>query len=322
MDVRRGIAGLGRALIASGVLILLFVAYQLWGTGLSEARAQDELQAEFEQLLDTTTTSTTARPGTTVPGATTTTARPNVPPPPPEGEAVAVMRIPKIDVEKFIVEGVGVADLKKAPGHYPTTPMPGQPGNSAIAGHRTTYGAPFYRIDELQPGDQIFVTTRQGRFEYSVTSTRVVSPSQVEVLAPTEDNRLTLTTCHPRFSARQRLIVVAALKGEAAEAPPPPPVEDVAGEVEPGDLPEEPEEEPEEPVEEETIDGAGLSGDPAARTPTLLWGLGAAAVALAVWLVARKSRRRWAVYIVGALPFLAVLFMFFENMARLFPANI
>ena len=319
MDVRRGIAGLGRTLIATGILILLFVAYQLWGTGLSEARAQDELQAEFEQLLDTTTT--TARPGTTIPGATTTTARRDVPPPPPEGEAVAIMRIPKLDLEKAIVEGVGVADLKKAPGHYPTTPMPGQPGNAAIAGHRTTYGAPFYRFDELQPGDQIFVTTRQGRFEYTVTSTQVVSPSQVEVLAPTEDNRLTLTTCHPRFSARQRLIVVAALKGEAAEAPPPPPVEDVADSVEPEDIPEEPEEVEEEPAE--TIDGAGLSGDPAARTPTLLWGLAAAAVALVIWLIARKFRRaRWPIYAAGALPFLAVLFMFFENMARLFPANI
>ena len=317
MDVRRGIAGLGRTLIASGILILLFVAYQLWGTGLSEARAQDELQAEFEELLDTTTTSTTARPGTTVPGATTTTALRNVPPPPPEGEAVAIIRIPKIDVEKAIVEGVGVADLKKGPGHYPTTPMPGQPGNAAVAGHRTTYGAPFYRVDELQPGDPIFVTTRQGRFEYTVTSTRVVSPKQVEVLAPTQDNRLTLTTCHPRFSARQRLIVVAALKGEAAEAPPLPPVDDVTDDVEPDD---------EEPIEEdplETIDGESLSGDPAARTPTLLWGLAAAAVALAVWLVARKFRRaRWPIYAVGALPFLVVLFMFFENMARLFPANI
>lgn len=316
MDVRRGVAGLGRTLIASGTLILLFVAYQLWGTGLSEARAQEELQAEFEQLLETTT-STTARPGTTVPGATTTTALRNAPPPPPEGEAVAIIRIPKIDLEKAVVEGVGVADLKKAPGHYPSTPMPGQPGNAAIAGHRTTYGAPFFRLDELQAGDPIFVTTRQGRFEYTVTSTQVVSPKQVEVLAPTQDNRLTLTTCNPKYSARQRLIVVAALKGEAAEAPPPSPADDVTDDVVPGD------EEPEEPDPTETIDGESLSGDPAARTPTLLWGLGAAAVALAVWLVARKARRaRWPVYAVGALPFLAVLFMFFENMARLFPANI
>ena len=315
VDVRRGIAGLGRALIASGILILLFVAYQLWGTGLSEARAQDELQSEFEELLGTTTT--TARPGTTVPGATTTTVRRNVPPPPPEGEAVAIMRIPRLDLEKAIVEGVGVADLKKAPGHYPTTPMPGQPGNAAIAGHRTTYGAPFYRLDELQPGDQIFVTTRQGRFEYEVTSTQIVSPKQVEVLAPTSDNRLTLTTCHPRFSARQRMIVVAALKGEAAEAPPPPPARDVTDEVEPEDVPED------EPEPTQTIDGESLSGDPAARTPTLLWGIAAAAVALVIWLIARKFRRaRWPIYAVGALPFLLVLFMFFENMARLFPANI
>lgn len=314
VDVRRGIAGLGRTLITTGVLILLFVAYQLWGTGLSEARAQDQLKGQFEELLGTEgSTTTTRRPGTTVAGATTTTARPNVPPPPPEGEAVAIIRIPKIDVEKAIVEGVGVGDLKKGPGHYPTTPMPGQPGNAAVAGHRTTYGAPFYRLDELQPGDPIFVTTRQGRFEYEVTESRIVTPRQVEVLAPTEDNRLTLTTCHPRFSARQRLIVIAALKGEAADAPPP-----RAGGEEPEVLPED-----EEPSEEETIDGAGLSGDPAARTPTLLWAIATAAVALVVWSVAKKFRRaKWPIYAVGALPVLAVLFMFFENMARLFPANI
>src|SRR5207302_2511071 len=103
------------------------------------------------------------------------------------------------------------------------TPMPGQPGNAAIAGHRTTYGAPFFNLNELQPGDPIFVTTRQGRFRYEVRETRTVSPSQLSVLNPTPDNRLTLTTCNPRFSASQRLVVVSQLIGEAAEPSPPPP---------------------------------------------------------------------------------------------------
>lgn len=310
MDVRRGIAGLGRALIATGVLILLFVAYQLWGTGLSEARAQDELKGKFEQSLDSGDTPGDAT-STTVAGATSTTAPRDVPPPPPEGEAVAIIRIPRIDVEKAVVEGVGVEDLKKAPGHYPSTPMPGQPGNAAIAGHRTTYGAPFYRLDELRPGDPIFVTTRQGRFRYEVRETKIVTPQQVEVLDPTEDNRLTLTTCNPRFSARQRLIVIASLIGEAAE---PAPVRDPAEDGDGGE---------ELPADGTTIDGESLSGDPAARTPTLLWGLAAGVTALAIWLVARRFRKlRWPVYLVSSPAFLAVLFMFFENMARLFPANI
>ena len=84
--------------------------------------------------------------------------------------------IPKIGVDKIVVEGVGRNDLRKGPGHYPDTPMPGQPGNAAIAGHRTTYGAPFNRIDELEPGDEILVTTLQGPFTYEVTGTEIVTP--------------------------------------------------------------------------------------------------------------------------------------------------
>ena len=113
-------------------------------------------------------------------------------------------------------------DLKKAPGHYPGTPMPGEPGNSAIAGHRTTYGAPFYDLSELVPGDAIMVTTRVGEFRYEVDNLQVVSPEAIEVLNPTEDNRLTLTTCNPRYSASERLIVDAKLVSAPVTPPPPP----------------------------------------------------------------------------------------------------
>ena len=98
--------------------------------------------------------------------------------------------------------------------------MPGQPGNSAIAGHRTTYGAPFFRLDELELGDPILVSTAQGRFRYEVSEKTVVTPSHVEVLDPTPDNRLTLTTCEPRFSNAKRLIVVAKLIGQAVRRAP------------------------------------------------------------------------------------------------------
>ncbi|MDP1454848.1 class E sortase, partial [Peribacillus frigoritolerans] len=101
-------------------------------------------------------------------------------------------------------------------------------GNSAIAGHRTTYGAPFNRIDELVPGDEIAITTPQGEFTYVVIPAPgetdqawwIVDPSQVEVLADAGDNRLTLTACHPKYSAKQRIIVAATLKTEPAQAVP------------------------------------------------------------------------------------------------------
>ena len=298
VDVRRVIGGVGRALIAAGVLILLFVAYQLWGTGLAEARSQHKLTKQFRQVL------AQPRPKPVTPGTPGDTP---APPPAPGGEAVAILKIPKIGVEKAIVQGVGLADLKKGPGHYPTTPLPGEPGNAAIAGHRTTYGAPFFNLDELKPGDPILVTTRQGRrFRYEVTESKVVSPKETSVLQKTDDNRLTLTTCNPRFSASQRLIVVAALKGEALEPPPPAP--------EPQD-PAQP-----KPVTLEESEAAGLSGRNAANGPALLWGFLAALVALLTWLAGR-AWRRWPAYLLGSPVFLVVLFVFFENFSRLLPSN-
>lgn len=329
-------AGIGRTFIASGVLILLFVAYQLWGTGISEARAQDRLRAEFLDALRSTTTSTTSTT-TGPPGSTTTTAEGSADPAgstasststtaapapapraTPTGEAVAIIRIPKIGIEKFVVEGVSVGALKKAPGHYPSTPLPGQPGNAAIAGHRTTYGAPFYRLDELSPGDRIEVTTKQGEFVYRVTGTKIVRPSQNEVLAPTDDNRLTLTTCHPRFSAAQRMIVTASLTDEPVEAPPPPvTVPEAPPEEIPGD---EPVEDP--PVEDvPTLDEASVSGESVSKWPALGWGALAAVIWLVTWLLSKRWGRLPA-YAMGVPVFLVVLFVFFENFARLLPANV
>ncbi len=288
MDVRRAIAALGRALIISGVLILLFVVYQLWGTGLAEGRSQDRLTKSFNQVL-----AAPPRPGADVPA----------PPPAPEGEAVALIKIPKIDVEKAVVEGVGLPELKKGPGHFPATPMPGQPGNSAMAGHRTTYGAPFFRLDEMVPGDPILVTTRQGAFRYEVVERKVVSPDETEVLNPTDDNRLTLSTCEPRFSAARRLIVVAMLKGEAAQPPP--------------EQPTQPSGPPSSLAESER---AGLSGRNAANGPAIAWGVAAALMGLLTWLVGRLWRR-WPAYLLGTPVFMVVLFFFFENFSRLLPSN-
>ena len=144
---------------------------------------------------------------------------------PDAGEALGRITIPAIDVHAIVVVGVGTEDLRKGPGHYGSTPLPGQPGNAAIAGHRTTYGAPFGRIDELAPGDRIIVETLQGTFVYRVVQHSddlagrgighsIVAPSAVEVLDDYGDNRLTLTSCHPKYSSRQRIVVQATLVGE------------------------------------------------------------------------------------------------------------
>src|SRR5207248_9969524 len=186
-------------------------------------------------------------------------------------------------------------DLKKGPGHYPTTPMPGQKGNAAIAGHRTTYGHPFYDLDSLKPGDKIFVTTHQDSFEHDVDHTTVVDPHDVAVLDPTPDNRLTLTTCNPRFSAAQRLIIVAELKGTGRE---PSPI------VLPG----------------KTISRAGLSGKQAPVAPAVEWGALAAVVFFGAWYFARRWRP-WPTYLGAAPVFLFLLFFFYSDVARLLPAN-
>jgi sortase A len=317
MRAARVIGAVGRVCLTAGVLILLFVVYQLWGTGIREAQAQDRLEDEFATLLDDASSTangsaSTATTGTTAPGATTpTTAAPVGPPPPPpdEGGAVARIRIPAIDVDKIVVEGVGLSDLKKGPGHYPDSPLPGQPGNAAIAGHRTTYGAPFNRIDELQPGDEILVTTQQGAFRYEVTEQKIVTPDQTEVLNDFEDNRLTLTACHPKYSARQRIVVVSKLVGPAAPAPPPTTAPPDTSEI-PGDT------DTDEPA---SLD-AGLSGEGASAWPAIMLGLCCALIWLAAWLVG-KAWRKWPPYVVGVPLFLFVLFFFFENFSRLLPSN-
>jgi sortase A len=316
MDVRRIVAGIGRVFIASGVLILLFVAYQLWGTGLAEARSQDRLRSDFLDALETprpsTTTTTTGDGGTT---STTVAAAPAT----PTGEAVAIIRIPKIGVEKAVVEGVGVAALKQGPGHYPTTPLPGQPGNAAIAGHRTTYGAPFFRLDELEPGDLVQVTTRQGEFTYKMRERIVVKPSQNEVLAGSDENLLTLTTCNPRYSAAQRLIVVAELTDNPAPATTPPPEAASGGEGEGGD--DEPATGGEPAAPSLADEDVSVSGDSTAKLPAILWGLLAALVWFVTWLLSKRWGRVTA-YAMGTPVFLVVLFVFFENFARLLPANV
>jgi sortase A len=128
-----------------------------------------------------------------------------------EGVPFAELRIPDIGLDAVLFEGVTPASLRNGPGHMPWTPLPGQPGNAVISGHRTTYGAPFFDLDLLEPGDEIEVDTVIGSHTYTVRETVIVTPTDVWVTDPRPGAWLTLTTCHPKLSARERLIVFAEL---------------------------------------------------------------------------------------------------------------
>jgi sortase A len=193
-----------------GVITLLFVAWQLWGTAIAQHHAQGQLQSEFEAKVKAHHTSAPGEP-TLIPASTFVPAG-------GDGSVVARLQIPAIGVDQYVVEGTNEADLSKGPGHYAGTAMPGQAGNVAIAGHRTTHGAPFNRIGQLALGDPIILTTTSGQsWTYVVSAKPVaVSPHDVAVLNYFGDNRITLTTCNPEYSATQRLIVVGALKEHVA----------------------------------------------------------------------------------------------------------
>jgi sortase A len=319
MRLARVLGAVGRTCITGGVLVLLFVAYQLWGTGIREAQSQNDLEDRFAEALQdaadtpaSTSTTTSSSTTTTPSSSTTATTEPPTPstvapiPPVSEGDPTARIRIPAIGVDKIVVEGVSLRDLKKGPGHFPGTPLPGQEGNAAIAGHRTTYGAPFNRIDELVPGDEIFVETVQGEFRYLVTEQLIVAPTQVEVLDDAGDDRLTLTACHPKYSARERIVVVSQLAPEETPLPAPvrEPEDDGDGEAGPA-----------EAVAFDDIDGEG-----APAWPAIVLGLVCALIWLLAWFLGRRWRR-WPAYALGLPFFLVTLFFFFEEFSRLLPTS-
>jgi sortase A len=191
-----------------GVIILLFVVWQLWGTSISQHHAQSQLKTEFQALQ----AQAHHAAGSHASKAALISAAAQVPSP-GDGKVVAELQIPAIGVDQYVVEGTTESDLSKGPGHYIGTAMPGQAGNVAIAGHRTTNGAPFNGLGHLVKGDRIILTTTSGQnLTYVVAGTpQVVSPSDVAVLNYFGDNRITLTTCNPEFSSSQRLVAVGML---------------------------------------------------------------------------------------------------------------
>jgi sortase A len=127
------------------------------------------------------------------------------------GDAIGRIEIPAIGVKDYVVEGTDTGNLRKGPGHYPETPLPGERGTAAIAGHRTTYGAPFRNIDKMKRGQVIRIDLPYGRYVYRVERTKIVDDSDFSVLRKLPYDRLVLSACHPLYSAAQRVIVFARL---------------------------------------------------------------------------------------------------------------
>ena len=242
---RRAAHGVGELLLTIGLIIGLYTIYELYGTSLSTHNAQQGASAELQRSWS-------------VPGAPEAT--------PTVGQPLARISIPALgaDWSYVLLEGTDQSVLAHGPGHYSGTPLPGQPGNVAIAGHRVGHGAPFDGLGNIQSCDAINVETRDAWLTYrvlpmpgeaatwaqttaatpdcngvaplpapyeKVTGREVVLPTQTEVIAPVPDdpalspehpeNLLTLTTCNPRFSARQRLIIHAVLTASTPKTPTP-----------------------------------------------------------------------------------------------------
>jgi sortase A len=135
------------------------------------------------------------------------------------GQAIGRIKIPKIGASYVIVQGTDTASLRKGPGHYPETPLPGAPGTTAIAGHRTTYLAPFRKINQLKKRDRIVVQMGYANLTYRVERTRIVLPTEVSVIKRVGHDRLVLSACHPLYSAARRIVVFARLTDIEAKGP-------------------------------------------------------------------------------------------------------
>ncbi|MDO8364933.1 MAG: sortase [Actinomycetota bacterium] len=364
-DWRWVVGGVGKALITLGLLMFAFVGYQLWGTGIQTAQAQNRLDDQWQQLLNATTVpavTTTAAPtttdptATTVPATSTTSTVPVAPAGPPlaNGALVGKLRIPDIGLDWKVVEGVRMQDLKDGPGHFRESPMPGQLGNAAIAGHRTTYGAPFGDLDRLQPGDliyfDIFVAGQLTTYVYAVADTVIVLPSEYAEVIPTRDPTvatLALATCHPKWTSEKRLVVRATLVPELSGqvmAPPTvtqPPETDTLPAEDPAATttvptstiaqptvttiaPDDPAVNPAEPADDLSEDAfsGGWFDDTAAIPHAIAWGLALLAVGVGAYYAGKAAKRLYVCFLVGFVPFLIVLYFFFENVNRLLPPGL
>jgi sortase A len=234
--IRTGVRGVGQTMITLGLIVLLFVVYELWVTDLFNAHTQHKLstalQKDWEQGDDPLVGA--APSGPAKPGAKVSHI--------PLGKGIANIYIPAFgpDYVFTVVEGTGPNELAEGPGHYSGSALPGQVGNFSIAGHRVGKGSPFLNLDKLRAGDAIVIETKSYWYTYRVLGNKatgdtsrgtlgipgmqIVPPTDVDVIRPVPNGPtaahaqfpfITLTTCHPKFSARQRLIIHGQLEGKA-----------------------------------------------------------------------------------------------------------
>jgi sortase A len=275
--ISRLLDAVGRTMIAAGLLLLTFVAYQLWGTGIAEDRAQNDMATQFVQPQ---------------------------PVQPQFGGLVGRISIPSIGVSKYVVAGVRLKDLERGPGLFPGSPLPGQKGNVAIAGHRTTFGAPFSRIDEIQNNEKIILESRDGTFTYRVNGEpKIVSATDVAVVKTTNPDiaTITLVSCYPKWTSTQRIIVVATLDSTETPLPPTPFAINEAT--------------TQEPI-------ASWFHDPTAWPTVLFFGLALILIRVVAGVMTRRGRRKIFVYPIATGIFVPTLFLFFGGLTRLLPANL
>jgi sortase A len=214
--VRRGVQITAWTLIWSGLFVFGYLGWQLFVTDLLnrgvQTAAQSELEVELEDTtLDPETIDLSDQYGDGLPPGVPETVAFTEETAPETGTAFAFLRIPAIGLDRVVFAGVDTETLRSGPGHMEGTPVPGQPGNAVISGHRTTYGRPFFDFDLLTNGDRIEVESAAGVHVYQVREIRIVAPTDVWVTDPRPGGWLTLTTCNPKFSARERLVVISEM---------------------------------------------------------------------------------------------------------------
>ena len=221
--MKRWVQIFGWTLVWSGVFGIGFVGWQVFGTDIANGRVQATAGIQLEQsfvetrqdLPEVEEVSVSPVEEVSVSDAAPESRRDVVEyyaeDQPEEDTEFAYLSIPSLDLEAVVFEGVSVETLRKGPGHMPWTPLPGQKGNAVISGHRTTYGRPFFNLDQLKPGDRIEIETAIGIHVYVVRDSFVVKPTDIWVTDDREGSWLTMTTCNPKFSARERLIITAEL---------------------------------------------------------------------------------------------------------------
>jgi sortase A len=214
--MRAVVRGVGELLITAGLVLLLFVAYQLVWTNVEAQRRTDAVAGDVRDAWQ--------RPPTTTTGTQVVALK--------KGKGFAFLHIPRLGRKWSVpvIQGVSLPDLSKGVGHYPKTALPGEVGNFAVAGHRATNGEPFAYLDKVRKGDLVVAETEDSWFTYVVDRTKIVSPTSVWVLDPVpghpgatpSEPLLTLTTCNPRWASYERLIVFGHLTETRSKAEGPP----------------------------------------------------------------------------------------------------